>query len=92
MSFSKLQGAGFALLLAINGYFVRDLVVTLKATQVQSVKTDSRVEGMAKELTDMKESVRGMPELRIDVAVLKFAVQQMQTSINEVKAKQKGFQ
>jgi hypothetical protein len=80
----KLVGWIFGALLGINAWFVRGL-----ATKIEEVFTDHvTIQQMTKDLSEVKEALRGFQDLRIDVAILKHDVADLKAG-SEIKGRKK---
>lgn len=73
----KIIGVAFAILLGVNAWFVQDLASTVKTTANMQIADRAKVDQIAKEVSEVRESVKPFHDLRIDVAVLKYSVQEL---------------
>ena len=75
------------ILMSGNLYFVRDLAETVKSTHELTTRDraqfTSAIDHLTKEISEVRQSVQGMQDLRIDVAVLKYSFSELKQSMDK---------
>lgn len=73
--------------LAVNGWFIRELAVSVRQSHDANIQGQSTLQSMSREMSEVKEAVRGFQDLRIDVAILKHDVTDLKKSVDDKKGR-----
>lgn len=79
----KVVGGIVTIGIGINGWFVRDLASSVKESHDAHIQSQTNIQVMSRDLSEVKEAVRGFQELRIDMAVLKHEVTDLKKSVDD---------